>query len=94
MKAKRTLHKKHIEMHHQKMDLLKKENDKKNNEDEEHVKLPESNTDDINDAFHDIVVPKKRKMDKLYKVKAKKQKVEKDENYIPYAPADRHTEEG
>lgn len=92
MKTKRALHKKQIESHHRKIEQLRSKTEE--DEGEERVKLQESNMEDINETFQDVVVPKKRKMDKLYKTKAKKMKVEKDENYIPYTPADKHTEEG
>ncbi|KAH1029038.1 ATP-dependent RNA helicase DDX54 [Dendroctonus ponderosae] len=54
--------------------------------------LTESSKEDIEGTFKSVIVPKKRKMEQLYK-KAKKPKTV-DEVYIPYAPKDHHTEQG
>ncbi|XP_056633508.1 ATP-dependent RNA helicase DDX54 [Diorhabda sublineata] len=89
MKKKRAFHKDKIIAHHQTVNKRKAEMEVL---DAEESKLQCSNNDDINDTFSSVVLPKKRKMDILYK-KSKKRKVQ-DENYIPYAPSDRHTEEG
>lgn len=51
----------------------------------------ESSKEDIESTFKSVIVPKKRKLDLLYK-KAKKPKT--DDVYIPYAPKDQHTEQG
>lgn len=91
MKEKRALHKKQISAFHQKQKQLNSENI---SESKDECNLPESNADEINDTFKDVVLPKKRKLDNLYKPKAKKNKIIKDENFIPYAAADKHTEEG
>lgn len=90
MKKKRAFHKEKIEIHHQKRDLKKTQQIKPEST------LQGSNAEEIEDTFATIVVPKKRKIDDLYKQKAKKprKEVQKDDNYIPYQPADRHTEEG
>lgn len=59
--------------------------------------MPASSTAEINEAFSEVIAPKKRKMDDLYRneKKKKKKKVSKDEEFfIPYAAADQHTEEG
>lgn len=89
MKQKRAFHKAKIVAHHQNFEAKQQELEVHHNGQTE---LPSSNADDITDTFKEVVVPKKRKMDVLYK-KNKKQKV-KDENYISYAPLDKHTEEG
>lgn len=93
MKAKRELHKGHIESHKRKLEQLMEENGIIENK--KLVDLPASNQDDISDAFNQVVLPKKRKLDDLYKKKIKKQRVLKDkEHYIPYTASDQHTEEG
>lgn len=61
--------------------------------------MPESTDNDITDAFNKVVSSKKREnTDSLYKTKTKikrKRVHKKDtENFIPYASADKHTEEG
>ncbi|XP_043274262.1 ATP-dependent RNA helicase DDX54 [Venturia canescens] len=58
--------------------------------------LPSSSADEINAAFSRVVVPRKRKLDDLYKPSKKQKKVNKrdDEFYIPYAAPDKHTEDG
>lgn len=90
MKQKRAFHKEKISTHHQRLEQKQAEVEDTKNKDE--ITLENSNNDDINDAFSEVVIPKKRKMDSLYK-KNKKQKL-KDENYIPYTPIDQHTEQG
>lgn len=90
MKEKRTLHKQHINAYNKKL----KQITSSTNEAKEKCKLPDSNTEEINETFKQIVLPKKRKIDELYRPKIKKRKIERDENYIPYASADKHTEEG
>lgn len=92
MKAKRVFHKEHIESHHRKLEQLKAEHEEQ--EQQHEVQLPSSNQEDIDDAFQHVVLPKKRKLDDLYKKKAKKMRVMRDDNYIPYIAPDRHTEEG
>ncbi|XP_001600622.1 ATP-dependent RNA helicase DDX54 [Nasonia vitripennis] len=93
MKEKRAFHKENIINHYKKVE-----------EREirtaacaaEPSKLPASSADEINAAFSEVIAPKKRKMDDLYKNdKKKKQKVLKDDEfYIPYAAVDSHTEAG
>ncbi|KAJ8919065.1 hypothetical protein NQ315_016972 [Exocentrus adspersus] len=90
MKEKRALHKDKINAHKELVEKRKMELESLNVGTDS--KLPNSNTEEINDAFKTVVAPKKRKMDELYK-NNKKRKL-KDENYIPYAPTDQHTEEG
>lgn len=89
MKAKRALHKEHISSFHRKLE-------EKQAEDALCTPiqpvLPLCSSEDISDTFQKIVEPKKRKLQDLYK-KNKKQKM-KDENFIPYLPSDKHTEEG
>ncbi|GJQ84455.1 hypothetical protein Trydic_g15666 [Trypoxylus dichotomus] len=89
MKTKRALHKNQIAAHHQKMD--------QNIFDTTMVAstkstLPESNSDVIEDTFREIILPKKRKIDDLYKKQNKK--IKDEEHYVPYLPSDKHTEEG
>ncbi|CAG9856383.1 unnamed protein product [Phyllotreta striolata] len=91
MKKKRAVHKEKINTHHQNLEQ-KKEDLQISNKNDENT-LETSNNDDIIEAFSKVVLPKKRKLDVLYK-KNKKQKLEKDENYIPYVPVDQHTEQG
>lgn len=90
MKAKRSLHKEKIAEHQIKKEIrvgeLNLTGKKSTNT------LVQSTQNDIDEAFQDVILPKKRKLDDLYKKAAKKPK--KDENYIPYSSADRHTEEG
>lgn len=68
--------------------------------------LPESNDADILTAFEQVITSKKREnTDSLYKkdrkkgggatgAKRKRTHKPKDENYVPYTSADKHTEEG
>lgn len=88
MKEKRAFHKEKIVAHHQKLEIKKETCEISVNDN----KLVESGEKDINETFKQIVLPKKRKIEDLYKKKTKK--VKDDEHYIPYLPADRHTEEG
>lgn len=87
MKEKRAFHKDKINSHREMLE--KKQNNIQNNE--KVCNLTLSNDGDIEGVFDKIVLPKKRKIDDLYKKKTKKVK---DENYIPYVPSDKHTEEG
>lgn len=84
MKAKREYHKDTIAMFYQKKEMEQEVISAKSS-----VSLPSSNTEDIQSAFSEVILPKKRKLDDLYKTKMK----DKD-NYIPYAPLDARTEEG
>lgn len=90
MKEKRAFHKEHISAFHQQQEQ-KLEESKATIKTE--INLPCSSNDDIENTFKEIVLPKKRKLDDLYKNKKKPKRI-RDENYIPYLPADRHTEEG
>ncbi|RZB58826.1 ATP-dependent RNA helicase DDX54 [Asbolus verrucosus] len=54
--------------------------------------LTKSSSEDIETTFGEVILPKKRKIDDLYK-KNKRQRTDRD-NFIPYLPPDRHTEEG
>ncbi|XP_067005335.2 ATP-dependent RNA helicase DDX54 [Anabrus simplex] len=57
--------------------------------------LPGSNTEDINETFHRIIVPKQPQLDSLYKPPKKKKKMTVDvENFIPYTAPDHHSELG
>ncbi|XP_045465742.1 ATP-dependent RNA helicase DDX54 [Harmonia axyridis] len=90
MKTKRALHKDKIVEHHvkkeEKLSELKISGQKHTNT------LADSSQNDIDEAFHDVVLPKKRKIEDLYKKNVKKPK--RDENYIPYSSSDKHTEDG
>ncbi|XP_058796763.1 ATP-dependent RNA helicase DDX54 isoform X2 [Phymastichus coffea] len=93
MKEKRALHKENIFNHHRKLeDRLSKIAENKS----EKSKLASSSTAEINDVFSEVITPKKRKIDDLYRnEKRKKQKILKDDEFfIPYAAPDQHTEEG
>lgn len=91
MKEKRAFHKEKITEHYR-VQEQKLDNFLVTTTDSDRIILPESNLDDVNETFKEVVLPKKRKMDVLYK-QNKKQRV-KDNNYIPYAPSDHHTEQG
>jgi hypothetical protein len=57
--------------------------------------LTASNDGDIENTFHSIIAPKKRKHDFENIPKKKKRKVMVDEvHYIPYTAPDHHTEQG
>lgn len=86
MKEKRAVHKEKISAHHEHKQKLSNEFDGKSES-----TLKSSDANDLKTAFNEIVLPKKRKIDDLYKPKKKPRK---DENYINYTPADKHTEEG
>lgn len=88
MKTKRSFHKEKILKFHQKME--EKETEDNNNKPE--CSLPESSSQEIENAFDEVILPKKRRIDDLYKKQNKKYR--KDDNYIPYAPSDKHTEDG
>ncbi|XP_008198552.1 ATP-dependent RNA helicase DDX54 [Tribolium castaneum] len=90
MKQKRSFHKEKITSFHQNQEQKENEKQLLNHKDE--TTLAKSSSEDIDDAFDRVITPKKRKLENLYK-RNKKQKT-KDENFIPYLPADRHTEEG
>lgn len=85
MKTKRAFHKEHIAAHHQKKESLQTEVHSSKR------KLPASSDNDIKDTFTEVILPKKRKIDELYK---QKRKIKDDEHFIPYLPSDKHTEEG
>lgn len=89
MKTKKALHKEHIEAYHRKMEEQQSEQVEIEKPD---VNLPASSNEDIESTFTKVVLPKKRSLQTLYAKKNKKQKI--DENFIPYAPSDKHTEEG
>lgn len=89
MKSKKALHKEHIENFHRKLE--EQENSQVETEKPD-VNLPASSSEDIQNTFAKVVLPKKRSLKAMYAKKNKKQKV--DENFIPYAPSDKHTEEG
>lgn len=89
MKEKRAVHKEHISSFHKKME-------EKQIESELCAKplesvLPTASDNDISDTFQKVVLPKKRRLEDMYK---KNKKLKRDDNYIPYLPADKHTEEG
>ncbi|XP_018562547.1 ATP-dependent RNA helicase DDX54 [Anoplophora glabripennis] len=90
MKQKRAFHKDKISAHQQL--IQKKQEELELLTPTKESNLPGTNSEEINDTFKTVVVPKKRKIEDLYRTN-KKQKL-RDDNYIPYAPTDRHTEEG
>lgn len=89
MKTKKALHKEQIEAFHRKQQEQESEQLVTVKPD---VNLPASSSEDIENTFAKVVLPKKRSLSTLYTKKNKKQKV--DENFIPYAPTDKHTEDG
>lgn len=89
MKAKREYHKDTIAMFYQKKEMDEEVIGAKSS-----VNLPSSNPEDIESAFSQVILPKKRKLDDLYRTKTKKSKTKDENNYIPYAPLDARTEEG
>lgn len=89
MKTKKALHKEHIEAFHRKLEQQEIE---QLETEKPAVDLPASSREDIQNTFTKVVLPKKRSLKALYAKKCKKQKI--DENFIPYAPSDKHTEEG
>lgn len=89
MKTKRAFHKDQIAAHHQKLQqTMQDESENVSNK----THLTDSNSDVIASTFKEIILPKKRKIDDLYKKKVKK--IKDEEHYIPYLPSDKHTEEG
>ncbi|KAJ8674285.1 hypothetical protein QAD02_005547 [Eretmocerus hayati] len=93
MKEKRAFHKNTILNHQRKIEERQSLNEKPKSEPS---KLPSSSTDEINEAFSEVITPKKRRMDDLYRNEKKKMKrlMKDDEFYIPYAAPDKHTEDG
>nr|XP_022919550.1 ATP-dependent RNA helicase DDX54 [Onthophagus taurus] len=87
MKTKRALHKNQIALFHQKLST--------NSAIETTFTstLPSLNNKEIEETFKEVILPKKRKIDDLYKTK-KPKKIKDDENFIPYQPRDKHTEDG
>ncbi|XP_015606294.1 ATP-dependent RNA helicase DDX54 [Cephus cinctus] len=96
MKAKRAIHKESIANYHRKMEELDDKAADIAKVSSKKSILPSSSADEISAAFSEIVAPKKRKVDDLYKnIKKKKRTVTRDEEfYIPYAAPDKHTEDG
>lgn len=99
MKDKRAYHKTNIEKHHQRKDTIKEQQEEELAIKESVIQktrmLPQSNAEEISEAFKTVVVPKRRKIENMYKNEAKRRKFTKDEeNYIPYNAVDRHTEDG
>lgn len=90
MKTKKALHKEHIEAFHKK--LQEQESEQLLVTEKPDVNLPASSSEDIESTFAKVVLPKKRSLSAMYTKKIKKQKI--DENFIPYTPLDKHTEEG
>ncbi|XP_017783723.1 PREDICTED: ATP-dependent RNA helicase DDX54 [Nicrophorus vespilloides] len=92
MRQKRSEHNNLIENYHKKAE--KRKADEAEGEMLVVNSLQKSDNAEIEGAFSEVILPKKRKIDDLYKKKKAKKPIIKDENYIPYAPSDRHTEEG
>ncbi|KAF5295089.1 hypothetical protein FQA39_LY13240 [Lamprigera yunnana] len=87
MKATRAFHKNAISAFHQKQERKCFESENKYD-----GTLPECTSNDIENAFNNIITSKKRKRKDVFG-SVKKQKT-KDENYIPYVAPDKFTEEG
>ncbi|XP_012271422.1 ATP-dependent RNA helicase DDX54 [Orussus abietinus] len=95
MKAKRAYHKDNIINFHKKVEEIESKQENFIKEAKQKSTLPASNTDDINSVFREVITPKKRSIESIYKNQKKKKKVTRDEEfYIPYAAPDKHTEEG
>ncbi|XP_051168138.1 ATP-dependent RNA helicase DDX54 [Leptopilina boulardi] len=95
MKSKRAFHKESIRDFHRKKE--ERENDalKCVGNSTKISTLPTSSADEIKDTFNEVITPKKRKVDDLYKPSKKKKKVTRDDEfYIPYSAPDKHTEDG
>lgn len=57
--------------------------------------LPSSTQDEIDDAFRTVINPAKRRVYDAETLRRKKRKAEVDkEHYVPYASADKYSEEG
>ncbi|CAG9822479.1 unnamed protein product [Phaedon cochleariae] len=93
MKEKRARHKERINVHRQLVQQKQHESDLLTAKEACESLLPSSNAEDIEGAFARVVVPKKRKLEVMYR-KDKKMRMMRDDNYIPYMPTDRHTEMG
>lgn len=100
MKNKRLAHGELIERFQKKSQEIERENES-NFLASTAQPLPEPSDNDIKSSFDQVITSKKRaNTDSLYdkkKIKKPKRSVrapEKDENYIPYASADKHTEDG
>lgn len=95
MKAKRRLHNDVITKFKSKQAERKENTLKIVNNIKQESKLDTSTNDEISNAFKEVVKPKKRKIDDLYKEpKKKKRGVRDEEFYIPYSAPDKHTEDG
>lgn len=93
MKSTRAKHLNSIQNYKKKLEDSEKKNSE--NKTEERKSLTASNEDDIQDTFHSIIAPKKRKRDAQTEAKRKKRKSMVDkEHYIPYTAPDHHTEQG
>ncbi|XP_050313208.1 ATP-dependent RNA helicase DDX54 [Anthonomus grandis grandis] len=90
MKEKRAAHKEKIESHKKLVQEKLAENESLH---KPVTSLTDSTTEDVNDTFSKVILPKKRKMEQLYKPKKQKTS-DKDDVFIPYAPEDQHTEQG
>lgn len=93
MKMKRRKHADKIMKHHQQVQV---QTHLRSGERAAKENLESSNADDIDKTFNKVIVPKKRKLsDSGISPKKKKRTNNIDlENYIPYKPADSHTEQG
>ncbi|KAK0077674.1 hypothetical protein PV325_003593 [Microctonus aethiopoides] len=95
MKAKRAFHKEAI-LNFKRNEMERKENTNLIDSTREISTLAKSSADDISNAFKEVITPKKRKLDDLYKKSKKKQRtnIRDQEYYIPYSAPDKHTEDG
>lgn len=95
MKTKRAFHKESIRDFHRKKEERESDALKCVGKSSEKLTLPTSSADEIKATFNEVITPKKRKLDDLYKPSKKKQKVTRDDEfYIPYSAPDKHTEDG
>ncbi|PSN39512.1 ATP-dependent RNA helicase DDX54 [Blattella germanica] len=93
MKSTRLTHKTFIEEHKKKLEDTEKENLVDSSEDRK--PLVNSNEDEIQDTFHSIILPKKRKRDAHTEaLRNKRRSMVDKEHYIPYTAPDHHTEQG
>ncbi|XP_066581987.1 ATP-dependent RNA helicase DDX54 isoform X2 [Prorops nasuta] len=95
MKEKRSFHKENIlNFKRKREELCNKLKSNANESSSVKSTLPSSTTDEINETFSQVVMPKKRKIEDLYKKSKKKRQIKDDEFYIPYCAPDKHTEDG
>ncbi|XP_022189582.2 ATP-dependent RNA helicase DDX54 [Nilaparvata lugens] len=95
MKQKRERHKMKITNHHEKKNIRNEANEHLSQRPD--ITLEGSNVDDIASTFNKVITGMKRKREFVARepeIVESKKKAVKDENFIPYRPADAHTETG